>query len=220
MGEKEDLMGEIILYEGRSISPDMKTALALMQCTEDNPIYAELCDIYKEQEAKIKSIIHPKGAFTEGKLRVQGENDDLVIGRDVIYSMVTLGSEIVDYIREKSEADMLEGMMVDFMADSALFSFGEELSWEIRKYSEDKGFGIRRGYEPPNLLPMEAQRDAWEILSAEKTLRITMTDGFMLRPIKSNGTIYTISDNPKEFNVKHDCGNCDMKNCPNRHTTR
>ena len=90
--------------------------------------------------------------------------------------------------------------------------------WE--KYSEDKGVGIRRGYEPPNLLPMEAQRDAWEILSAEKTLRITMTDGFMLRPIKSNGTIYTISDNPNEFNVKHDCGNCDMKNCPNRHTTR
>lgn len=207
-------MGEIILYEGKDISPDLKTALALMQCTEDNPIYAELCDIYKAQEAKIKSIIHPKGAFATGKLRVQGENEDLKVGREVVYSMVTLGSEIVDYICERSEADMLEGMMVDFMADSALFSFGEELSGEIRKYSEDKGFGIRRGYESPNLLPMEAQRDAWEILKAEKNLGITMTDGFMLRPIKSNGTIYTISDDPTEFNVKHDCSNCDMKNCP------
>ncbi len=209
-------MEEIILYEGKSAVPDLKTTLAFMQCTEDNPMYTELCGIYREQEAKIKSIIRPKGVFTKGKLRVQGENDDLAVGRDVIYSMATLGSEIVDYIRKKSEEDMLEGMMVDFMADSALFSFGEELSEEIRKYSKDRGFGIRRGYEPPNLLPMEAQRNAWEILKAEKNLGITMTDGFMLRPIKSNGTIYTISDDPAEFNVKHDCKNCDMKNCPMR----
>ncbi len=207
-------MGEIILYEGKSAAPDLKTSLALMQCTEDNPMYSELRDIYEAQEAKIKSIIHPRGAFSTGKLRVQGENDDLKIGRDVVYSMVTLGSEIVDYIRERSEEDMLEGMMVDFMADSALFSFGEELSQEIRKYSLVNGFGIRKGYEPPNLLPMEAQRDAWEILSAEKTLGIRMTDGFMLQPIKSNGTIYTISDDPTEFNIKHDCSNCDMRNCP------
>ena len=92
-------MGEIILYEGKGAAPDLKTTLAFMQCTEDNPMYAELCDIYWEQEAKIKSIIRPKGVFTEGKLRVQGENEDLAVGRDVIYSMVTLGSEIVDDIR-------------------------------------------------------------------------------------------------------------------------
>ncbi len=209
-------MIEIILHEEKNVSPDLKTALALMQCTEENPAFSELCDIYKENEDAVKSLIRPKGAFAFDKLRVNGGNEDLFIGRDVVYSMATLGPEIVEYIRKKSDEDMLEGMMVDFMADSALFNYGELLAENIRAHCIEKGLGIHQGYEAPNLIPMEAQRDTWEILQAEKNLGITITDGYMLRPIKSNGHIYTISNDVDEFNIKHDCKNCGMINCPMR----
>lgn len=209
-------MGKIVVYEGQHVMPDLRTVMALMQCTRDNPTYDELCDIYEAQVPKLLERIHPKGAFCEGVLHVDGANEDLIIGREVIYSMGTLGTEIVTYISQTMEEDLLEGMMVDFMADSALFSFGNELAEEIRKYCITRGIGIHQGYEAPNLIPMSAQRDTWKELHAETHLGITMTDGDMLRPIKSSGHIYTISDDPTEFHVTHDCKSCPMKNCAMR----
>ncbi|MCR5627208.1 MAG: hypothetical protein K6F99_07810 [Lachnospiraceae bacterium] len=209
-------MGEIVICKGKNITTDISVVLKMLHCTKDNPNYEEICDIYEEQTPIVLDIIRPRGAFTEGKLKEKGANSDLPIGRDIIYSIITLGDEIVDYITKTSKEDILVGMVVDYMADSALFSFGQELAESMIGYCKARGLGIRQGYEAPNLISMLTQKDACEALEAEKNLGVTLTDGYMLRPLKSNGTLYTITDDPAKFNLKHDCGSCPNKDCPMR----
>ena len=206
----------IQIVQGVGISPVLKTALAMLDCSEDNPAYEEIADLFCEQKPVIEGMIRPVGAFKEAELLRKGGNDDLPVGRKVIYSLCTVGQEVSDYVDKCMKEDPLLGLLVDFMADSCLFSFEEQLKDEMKKYCMDKGVGIHRAYEAPNLIPMECQKDAWEILKAEQTLGISITSGFMLRPIKSNGHIYTLSHDATEFSLKHDCSACPMVSCPMR----
>ena len=206
----------IQIIHGTGISPTIRTVMAMLDCREDNPAYEELLDIFNEHRPVIEKIIKPAGAFCPGELKRKGANDDLTVGRRIIYSMSTIGPEVCAYIDECMKNDVFEGLIVDFMADSCLFLFEEQLKKSIREYCNREGIGILKSYEAPNLIPLETQKDAYEALDAGNILGIEITGGYMLKPIKSNGHIYTISEDPKEFNLQHDCSACPMTTCPMR----
>lgn len=209
-------LSPIILVTGKSVSPAFDTTMSMLECKSDNPIFAEMSQMYAELKPEIEQVIKPAGVFCEGKLLRGGYNDDLTEGRQVIYSMATLGQEVCEFIEKCMSDDPLKGLMASFMADTCLFVFEEQLKSEIKAYCVKKGVGIRKSYEPPNLLPIDVQKDIFEMLEADKNLGISLTSGLMLKPIKSDSHVYTISEDSTEFALDHDCSSCHMNNCQMR----
>lgn len=201
------------IYSDKDVNIDLNIVLAMLECKKDNPAYDEIVAIYNKQLPIVKEMISPKGAYITGELLRDGNREDIVAGSKVIYSMVTLGMRICSYIDSCMERDALTGLIVNHMADSCLFGFEDKFRKVIKEYCTIHNIGISGSYSVPDCIPMECQHDAWTILNAEKNLGIYLTSAYMMSPIKSDSTLYAISENSNELKLAHDCSNCQLKTC-------
>lgn len=131
-----------------------------------------------------------------------------------LYCLVTVGDGI-SALTERlfAEGEAMKGLIADAMADEYLFEADAFLLLEIKKYCAENSVGIKARREAPRDFPPSEQA---VILDRTGSGRVSLTDGFMLNPIKSMAYTLELTNDTAAFNSQHDCSKCAAANCPRR----
>ncbi len=135
---------------------------------------------------------------------------------DKIYCLLTLGdgvSKLIDRLFTEGEA--VKGLVADAMADAYLFEIDALLTERIKRECAVMNVGVGKRLTAPDDFPLSEQT---VIISKIGTNRVTVTDAFMLNPVKSMAYALELTDDRAVFNAQHDCSKCAAKDCPMRKT--
>lgn len=185
-----------------SISMDEKKILALMDCSEENPMFFELSEEIKLLEKDVKKVLTPFVCIIECSILGLGE------GYAVLLS---LGKEISSFCGQLLQQDMIKGMLVNCMADQVLFQMDDQMQKELITIAKKEGFGIKCRKEALSDFSIEYQRVLLELFGED--IPVTMTSGYVLDPEKSMILFFEKSEETDSFQTKHDCRKCKKTNC-------
>lgn len=190
---------------GRRILPDEEMTFRLLHMRPGDPGYEVNRKMFRENYTQIGRRMIPKAVAAFGELSG---------GRKVLCLVMTLGFVISDYIGGRFAAQEYEqGLLFGSMADSALFSFEEQLLPQIRRIVNEKGYGICSRMEIPDEISAEDVCRALELTEAERILGVTATKEGMLHPVKSMCMVYGLTEDVNAFLAGHDCRVCTAKDC-------
>ncbi|MBO5372347.1 MAG: DUF4445 domain-containing protein [Lachnospiraceae bacterium] len=193
-------MKDIRIISGKRIAPSMETVCMLLGYKEYLGKQTEVETLYEKLLQMAKMHIRPKAA--------------LAIENGYLFVMLTLGSGISRCIeRYTKKGDMLSATVLDAMADSCLFAFEEQLLPMLQQIVLAEGYGIERRLEAPMDIPIKMQKEAYDILDAKRTLGLSMTNGYMLDPVKSMCLIFQLTEDVTCQNLHHDCTRCENTTC-------
>ena len=109
------------------VSIDKETAVQLMDCRNDNPLYEEMEILYEQLNYDLKNLLVPEMilGFCDAK-DLFGEKS-VWTGEEFAIVLCTLGDNISEHVSALFESgEYLKGTLADAMADSCLFSVEEE----------------------------------------------------------------------------------------------
>jgi uncharacterized 2Fe-2S/4Fe-4S cluster protein (DUF4445 family) len=213
-------MGIIGWNENKSmiVSPgkhyDLKSILDNVECYKDNPRY----ESYKEKlEMLIEASqehINPTGYI------VKSARDRYLPASSLysIYCMVTLGPWIDGQIQKHfANYEYLEGMMLNALGDQILYEATNELYEMVKEDVTIEGKFLTIRYEPGNSeIPMEKQKEIFEIINENYELEMYVTEGYMLSPTKSLAYFYGVEADDCSLGIDHDCSSCQSTECKMR----
>ena len=211
-------MEDYRLLKDLSVRIDRDQVLRQIDCYEDSPVYEQVLEEYEDHIEELKALAEPCGIIGITNLpediRARGESPCA----PVIYSVVSVGNALKDRSTQAFAAgDYVLGMMIDAVADSALFSLEEGMIRQLRAFCKEHHVGIRRRIEAPHDIPMKVQKAAHDFLETEERLGIGITAGYMFDPVKTACQVFILSDNEREFQAVHDCRHCPNLTCKQRH---
>jgi uncharacterized 2Fe-2S/4Fe-4S cluster protein (DUF4445 family) len=193
---------------------EMEPVLKTMDCYEDSPVYEEVVEEYEENLEDMKKLVKPVGILGMGKLSEATATEKYKAGTPVIFAVLSVGSGLKEEsTRAFQEGNYVQGMLVDAMADAALFSMDNDMVAALRQFCAEHKVGIEKRLEAPHDISMEAQKEAWETLELEKRFGIKISSGFMFDPVKTSCQVFILSENEQNFKAQHDCRNCNNFTC-------
>lgn len=193
---------------------EMEPVLKTMDCYEDSPVYEEVVEEYEENLEDMKKLVKPVGILGMGKLSEATATEKYKAGTPVIFAVLSVGSGLKEEsTRAFQEGNYVKGMLVDAMADAALFSMDNDMVAALRQFCAEHKVGIEKRLEAPHDISMEAQKEAWETLELEKRFGIKISSGFMFDPVKTSCQVFILSENEQNFKAQHDCRNCNNFTC-------
>lgn len=205
------------ILEGLQAQIDKEEVLKTMDCYEDSPVYEEVVEEYEEIIGEMQALIEPIGIIGLGKITENIATEKYPAGTRTIFAVLSVGNAIKEqstkYFRE---GDYVKGMLIDAIADAALFSLDDAMMDKLQAFCREHKAGIRKRLEAPHDIPMEAQKAAWETLHLKERFDIDISEGFMYDPVKTSCQVFILSDNEAEFRAKHDCRFCDNYTCKHR----
>jgi len=196
------------------IELDTQRVLEAMDCQPDSPVYEEVLKTYGEIKDEVAALIRPSIDFEFGEL--SKDYGEYKKGCPVIFSVISLGKAISDYVTDKfSSGDYLSAMLADSMADNYYVQLDEEFCRILRHCCKERGVGILKRAEPPKDIPFDVIN---EIIEKSGTENVTLTEGMMLSPVKSCAQLFILTDE-NCFSPEHDCGGCSALDCKLRKMT-
>ncbi len=188
--------------------------LRQIDCYEDSELYEEIVEEYEEIFEKIYNLCEPVFLLEEGTIENEFAGEFLQEGTSVLYGLYSIGGKLSQASTKYfQEGDYLKGMLVDAMADSALFSLERAAEPYLKEACVNCAKGIQRRLEAPQDLPMEMQKIILEKTKGKERCGIDISSGYMLNPVKSNAVIYILTEDQELFRHQHDCRNCDRIDC-------
>ena len=182
------------------ITPGKKAVLYAVGCYEGSGIYDTVSRYFDEIKPEAAKAI---------RLYASAKCED---GR--IYCCVSAGENISEYTRSLfDKGDAMKGLLVDAYADECLFEADKVLSEEIKLMCAKQGKGIKSRLSAPDDFPLAEQKTVIEKSGASC---VTVTDAFMLSPVKSMAYVLELTDDENIFNAQHDCSKCKSVDCPRR----
>lgn len=207
-------MQEVRVVKDLNVSIQRETVLHMMDCYPDSPIYDEVLEEYEAVVEEMEGLCEPAAVIAYGTLPAEIATEEYPEGTEVLYMISTVGGGVSDRSTEAFRSgDCLKGMLLDAIADSALFSLEGQLQMQIQEICAQLGKGIRRRLEAPQDIPMESQKTAFCETKAGELLGLRITSGYMLDPVKSNCQIFILSDDKTLFKTQHDCRKCSNLTC-------
>lgn len=127
----------------------------------------------------------------------------------------TLGPEADRMARTESIRSMARGSIVHAAGAAMIEQFCDDTQAEIAAAYEEKGLFLRPRYSPGyGDLPLERQRDFFQILELSKRLGLSLNEHFLMTPSKSVTAVIGISSEQRKSFRK--CLNCGRTDCPFR----
>lgn len=205
------------ILEGLQIQIDKEEVFKMIDCYEDSPVYEEVAEEYDEILEDMRALLKPIGIIGLGEITENIATEKYPAGTRTIFAVLSVGNEI----KEEStkyfhEGDYVRGMLIDAIADTALFSLDDAMMDTLQKFCRKHKVGIRKRLEAPHDISMEAQKVAWERLQLKERFHIDISEGFMYDPVKTSCQIFVLSDDKEEFRAKHDCRSCNNFTCKHR----
>lgn len=196
-----------------------KEVFRMLNCGPDCASYEFVSELYEEILEETLAVMEPLILYRLGEIREAGMGYFLPEGTKVIYAVSSVGGEVS---RRSTEAfqkgDPMLGMMLNAIADSALFHMEESLERILQKDCSSRRLGIAGRLEAPEDMPMEAQELIYRQTCAKELGGMEISSGYMLNPIKSSAVIFQLTEEEGCFRVRHDCTGCSRKKCHLRKT--
>lgn len=189
-----------MIIEKFSIKPNKENVLRAVGCVSEGEVYETVSRYFDEIIEAALSAIEPYAAVVFEGMRA--------------YCLMTAGGKISDYSKSLFDSgEAMKGLLADATADEYLFEMDKILSEKMKTECAKKGFGVKSRLDAPKDFPLSEQKI---ILEKTHTDRVTVTDAFMLEPVKSIAYILELTDDKGIFNAQHDCSKCTSQNCPRR----
>lgn len=193
---------------------DREKVFGQLNCYPDSPVYEEMEESFDEIKDEMLKLCKPVGVLALGRIPADYFQQE----REAVYALVTIGQEISDCSTQKfAEGDYVQGMLIDAIADSILFSLEDDIQRELRDACAGWKKGVSKRLEAPQDISMEIQKEALKQTNAEELLGLELSSGYMFRPVKTSSQIYLTTDDEKIFKAQHNCRTCPNINCQLRH---
>lgn len=196
---------------------NMDDVMHRIDCHKDSDLYEEIVEEYRGIEAEMYGLCEPVFLLEYGVIGPELAVESVPEGTPVLMVLYSIGGKLSEYSTNAfAQGDYLKGMMADAAADVALFSLKKEIVPYLKEACGERQMGISRRLEPPNDLPIQAQKVVWEKTRAFEKCGIGITSGYMLNPVKSGAEIYVLSGDKELFFHQHNCRNCNRYDCSGR----
>lgn len=200
-------------FKGTQIYIEKETVFRLLDCRKENPFYGEMELSYETLLEDMKKLCLPEGILdfaNASELQLEKEYP-----KDTVFAMVlyTIGEEISERITQLFEKnEYFDGMVLDAMADSCLFSMEQEWRTILSEQCKKRNLGIEKRMEAPLDFPVEVQKRIWQLLDGE-SIGVTMTSAYMFSPVKTLCLLFMLTDDVCQNNAAHDCQRCSNLSC-------
>ena len=189
-----------MIIEDFEIKPDKESVLRSLGLSEGSEAYDTLSRSFDELAPK---IISAAGAYAAA-----------AFDGSKVYCAVTAGEEISGFSKSLFDSgEAVKGLLSDAIADEYLFQADKILSEQIKAACAARGLGVKKRLCAPDDFPLSTQETIIEKAGAE---RISVTEAFMLSPVKSMAYILELTDDKDVFNAQHDCSKCPSESCTRR----
>lgn len=195
------------------INCSREDTLKVLKSKESSPIYKKIISIYGEMYTKAKSVVDIKGSFKiieSSQVNFLKSNNKYFIP-----CLLTLGEKISDEVTKLfQQQEPLKALVLDTIADQILFNAGNELYNIIQYEIEKLNFNITERISPGNSQEsLKLQADILGFFNEINSLDITLTESFMMKPVKSLAYYYEGDANINQCLVDHSCSNCKSVKC-------
>lgn len=193
---------------------EKETVFRQIQCYPDSPAYKEMEDTFYEIKDEMLRLCEPAGVMSLGRIPAGYLQSE----KEAVYVLSTIGQSISSLSTKRfTEGDYVQGMLIDAVADSILFSLEEDILRELHFACSVWKKGIIRRLEAPHDISMKIQAEAYRQTNAEELLGLTLSDGYMFHPIKTSSQIYLTTEDEQIFRAQHNCRTCPNTACHLRH---
>ena len=190
--------------ERMHVIPIKAAVLSAMGCAAGSTLYDSISAEFDTLYERIKAALDVRYTIAAEKSR--------------IYVLITAGARISEISDELFRAgEGLAGLIVNNCADEALIAADAICSEQIKYYCAEKGMGISKRFEAPVDIPVSEQA---VIVNNAPIDGVTITDAFMLNPVKTMGYELELTDDKSVFNAQHDCAKCPNTSCIRRSVSR
>lgn len=212
-------MCEIISCTGQAVEIRKEEVFRDLCCTQKSAAYEVFEQEYEELLEPVISCCRPQIYLKECRLPKGIVCGSLQPGEQILCGLYTVGREISNWsTRAFFQEDYVKGMLLDAMADCALFSMEKQMESLLRSFCRERGVGIAGRFHAQEKNVMFLQRFLYEELEGEKN-GFFLTAGYMFDPVKTGTVIFRLTADADAFCAHHTCSGCENYSCKRRKTT-
>lgn len=208
----EKRTNEAVRYLGYGTNAvDVQTLAMISDSFMELETCAEPRHIYRIFALQVQS----EDCFSIGLNQYQSRN----LGKNLrgcekaIIFAATLGIHVDRLIRKVSLEDMAKAVVLQACAAAMLEEYCDEWQEQIRERIQTEGYYLRPRFSPGyGDFSIRYQLHFLEMLNADKTIGLTLTENYMLNPTKSITAIMGISKTSQPCHIKG-CEECEKKDC-------
>lgn len=209
-------MSQVIKSEGLPVEISEEEVLRSANCVPGTESYEIFRKEYRGLLYEIIALCEPAIYLKEGVFPEDFHLEGLRAGDRVLYVMYTVGRNVSRRSTEAfSEDDYIQGLLIDAMADSALFAMEKSLRKILKRFCREHEVGIGERYSASDETGMELQQLIFENLEGEKN-GFSLSSGYMFDPVKTNAMVFKLTADKREFHIDHDCAGCSNFSCGKR----
>lgn len=197
---------------------DRNEVFKALDCHKESIVYDEMCISYDMLIDVIKKNIKPVAKFIFHKNTMRYNLDSIKDCEYIVYGMLSLGRSVDEQSKVYfNNNDYMTGMLFNTMLDVLMSHYSKQVYEEIYKEAEQRQLGTTCVISPGGIdLPLETQRDIFDIINKENELDIELTEQCMLNPMKSISFIIGADKSLELLKHDHECTRCTNKTCKMR----
>ena len=212
-------MCEIIRYTGQAVEISKEEVFRDLCCIQESAAYEIFEQEYEQLLELVVSCCRPAVYLKECRFPKGISCSRLKPEERILCGIYTIGREVSDWsTRAFFQEDYVKGMLLDTMADCALFSMEKQMEPLLRNFCRERGMGISERCHAQDKDTMPLQRFIYEELEGRKN-GFLLTAGYMFDPVKTGTVIFRLTEDPRAFCVRHTCSGCGNTSCRRRKTT-
>lgn len=187
-------MKDIRIVSGKKIAPSLDTVMNLLDSKSLDLKKEEVMKLYEKLSFAVQMRLGAKAAFFIDRPKKQEE-------QTLLYAVFTIGDKVERFAEKyMDEREELRAAIINAMADSCLLEFEKQLLPIIQNMCLEEGYEIKERFKIPKDLPIETQKEAYEKVEAERTLGMSITDGYLFSPVKSMCLVFGLTKDVKKEN--------------------
>lgn len=197
---------------------------------KNQEIEESLIKTINETRIEARTLIKPKYVLQyynikKGNKEILIEGTNLVLEGNSIYKhlekscscallVATLGNDIEKKTRLYERINLTKAIILDACATTAIEEICDRIEDEVRRDAKEKNLGITFRFSPGyGDLSLNIQKDFIDVLNANKTIGVTVSEHNLLFPRKSVTAIIGITEEERD-KPKSKCENCsNFENC-------
>lgn len=193
---------------------DERTLQLVQECFKELELAADVRFIYRIFE--LSSAEDDTIQIEHLRIQSQKLSKNLKGCEKIVLFAVTLGTSVDLLMRKYEITNIAKAIVFQAAAAAYLEEWCNRLQKQLEKEQNKEGYYIRPRFSPGyGDFPIQHQKDVLQMLDAPKRIGLTMTDAYMLTPIKSVTAVIGLS----RENVRchqYGCEECTKTDCSYR----
>lgn len=156
-----------------------------------------------------------ENTFSIGKVNIESKNlgKNLKGCHKIVVFGATLGTGVDQLMKRVSLTDMAKAVVLQACAAALLEEYCDQCQQEIAGKLKKEGLYLRPRFSPGyGDFDIRYQAPIMQMLDCAKTIGLTMTDSYMMTPVKSVTAVIGVSDKKEPCHIKG-CEECKKTDC-------